>query len=403
MGALTLLLSALTLSLTLLPRSFAFSFSANASPRGEGPVISDISARNNLAILSEQGKYLPLLHPALVESIRNFGPSLSLEENDEAEEAQRIFHGRGGMYPGSEHLTLDWFPPVFLLSSFRSQEKGEHDDDHIDEESRIEIEAVRCELAKLWSQKGKEGDINLVYQLRDASAGRAMTMVVSGQIPEGQHIVRENGDRFLVNLSHNQNHGLFLDMKNGRQWVKDNSENLQVLNLFAYTCAFGVAALSGGAREVVNIDMAKGAMKIGQRNHDINFGERNSCIGMQRFLTHNIFKSWGKLRRLGPYGLIISDPPSYQKGSFVVKKDYGKIIRRLPSLLLPGGYALLCLNAPELDAGWLRLLVDSEAPELIFLKQLPNPSTFPAKYEERALKVLLYQLPVDYLPPIESQ
>ena len=33
-------------------------------------------------------------------------------------DAQRIFHGRGGLFPGCEHLALDAYPPVFLLTAF---------------------------------------------------------------------------------------------------------------------------------------------------------------------------------------------------------------------------------------------------------------------------------------------
>jgi len=33
-------------------------------------------------------------------------------------DAQRIFHGRGGLHPGCERWTLDAYPPVWLLTSF---------------------------------------------------------------------------------------------------------------------------------------------------------------------------------------------------------------------------------------------------------------------------------------------
>ena len=33
-------------------------------------------------------------------------------------DAQRIFHGRGGRFPGCEHLLLDAYPPVLVLTSF---------------------------------------------------------------------------------------------------------------------------------------------------------------------------------------------------------------------------------------------------------------------------------------------
>jgi 23S rRNA (cytosine1962-C5)-methyltransferase len=34
------------------------------------------------------------------------------------QDAQRVFHGRGGMYPGSEPWALDFYPPVWVLTSF---------------------------------------------------------------------------------------------------------------------------------------------------------------------------------------------------------------------------------------------------------------------------------------------
>jgi 23S rRNA (cytosine1962-C5)-methyltransferase len=42
-------------------------------------------------------------------------------------DAQRIFHGRGGMHPGNEHLSLDWFSPVWLLTSFQPVEAEQLD------------------------------------------------------------------------------------------------------------------------------------------------------------------------------------------------------------------------------------------------------------------------------------
>ena len=34
-------------------------------------------------------------------------------------DAHRVFHGRGGVYPDCEHWTLDWFAPVWVLTSFK--------------------------------------------------------------------------------------------------------------------------------------------------------------------------------------------------------------------------------------------------------------------------------------------
>ena len=235
---------------------------------------------------------------------------------------------------------------------------------------------------------------NLVYQCRAGTW--ATTQILSGSLPD-QHVVTENGDKYLVNLMNRRgkNHGIFLDMANGRGWVRESAalagNGTKVLNLFAYTCAFSIAALNGGASEVVNVDMSHGALKIGQRNHELN----NIPNGRSRFLSHDIFKSWGKIKKLGPYDIIVVDPPSYQKGSFVAKKDYGKLIRRLPTLLSQnGGKVLLCLNAPELGTEFLSSLVEAEAPQLQFVERLANPDRFPVISDERALKVMVYDFPL---------
>jgi 23S rRNA (cytosine1962-C5)-methyltransferase len=114
-------------------------------------------------------------------------------------------------------------------------------------------------------------------------------------------------------------------------------------------------------------------------------------LGGARFLAHDLFKSWGKVKRMGPYDIVVADPPSYQKGSFVAAKDYARVVRRLPELLAPGGQALLCLNAPEMPSQFLLDLVAAEAPGLRFVQRLDNPAVFADVDTERALKVMLFQ------------
>ena len=115
-------------------------------------------------------------------------------------------------------------------------------------------------------------------------------------------------------------------------------------------------------------------------------------LGMH-LMGHDIFNSWGKIRRVGPYDLIIADPPSYQKGSFVATKDYPRLLRRLPDLLLPGGLALICLNAPEMPESFLREALAREAPMLEVEQRLPNPPAFADASPDRALKVLVARMP----------
>lgn len=287
-------------------------------------------------------------------------------------DAQRVFHGRGGRHPGCEHWTLDAYPPVWLLTSFAAV----GDDD---------VARVQTALAQRWADIAPNEPLNLVFQTR--IDGRSETRLLSGSVPD-PHVVTEAGARYAVHVLKGQNHGLFLDMAEGRAWVRQHAAGQKVLNLFAYTCAFSVAALQGGARHVLNIDMAAGAIATGQHNHALNgLKERAS------FMAHDIFKTWGKITRGGAYGLIVVDPPSYQKRSFVASKDYPRLLRRLPDMLAPGGRAMLCLNAPELGSDFLHGLVREAAPGWVFEQRLSNPPAFADIDPERALKVLIYREP----------
>lgn len=281
-------------------------------------------------------------------------------------DACRLFHGRGGRFPGCEHLALDVFPPVLLLTSFKPLDDAA-------------LAAVGAALAARFGAA-----LNWVYQCRGEGA---QTRLMAGSVSE-PHVVTEAGTRYLVHLLRGQNHGLFLDMAEGRRWVREQVRpGAKVLNLFAYSCAFSVVALQAGAAEVVNVDMASGALATGRTNHELNGVKAGA-----KFLAHDIFNSWGKLTRGGPYDLVICDPPSFQKGSFVATKDYARLARRLPALLAPGGQALLCLNAPELGEGFLRDVLAEQAPELTFVGRVANPAMFEDVSLDRSLKVLAYRL-----------
>ncbi|MFH7043823.1 class I SAM-dependent methyltransferase [Paucibacter sp. JuS9] len=292
-----------------------------------------------------------------------------------ATQAQRLFHGRGGLHPGSEQWVLDYFAPVWLLTSFKPV-------------SDEELAALQAALSARWQQIAPDQALNLVFQCRHE--GRAETLLLAGAVPE-PHVVSEDCARFRIHVLKGQNHGLFLDMAEGRRWVREHvaaRKRVKVLNLFAYTCAFSVVALQAGARQVLNLDMSQGALTIGQQNHQLN-----GISSGASFLAHDIFSTWGKITRGGPYELIIVDPPSYQKGSFVATKDYARLMRRLPDLLVPGGHALLCLNAPELGLAFLQDQMHALAPDLQFVERVANPAVFADVSEERSLKVLVYRAP----------
>ncbi|RYF22845.1 MAG: methyltransferase domain-containing protein [Comamonadaceae bacterium] len=321
---------------------------------------------------------------ALLDAISAMAPTL---------DARRIFHGRGGLFPDCEQWSLDAYPPVLVLTSFAPA---------TDEQ----LATIGAALQARWEQIAPAGEpLNWVFQHRGEALrieGRSETRLMAGSVPD-PHIVTEQGARYRVHVLKGQNHGLFLDMAEGRRWVREYmgahlareaaqgrgvARGAKVLNLFAYTCAFSVAALQAGARQVVNVDMSHGAIATGQQNHQLN-----GLTAGASFLAHDIFSTWGKINRTGPYDLVIVDPPSYQKGSFIATKDYARLMRRLPDLLAPDGHALLCLNAPELGADFLQAQMQELAPELTFVERIANPAVFADVDAKRSLKVLVYRAP----------
>ena len=303
----------------------------------------------------------------------NFTPLITALENAPIlkNELCRVFHGRGHSVEALSHINLDFYPPSLFLVSY----------DEIDEQTLSELTNVVWQ----WAQKNQPELItSLVYQQR--AGVQSQNTVVYGQLPN-PHVVTENGIRFLVDLQSRQNTGIFPDMRSGREFVMANSKHGKVLNLFSYTCGFSLAAMQGGADHVMNMDMSKGVLKVGKQNHQLNNVDRGVS-----FLPHDILKSFGKLKKAAPFDLIIVDPPSFQKGSFILTKDYQKVLRRLPELLNDTTQLLLCANSPELTENDFKALIEEHTQGAIeFVKRLEPTDRFIEIDSDKSLKALVYK------------
>ncbi len=284
-----------------------------------------------------------------------------------ANEFQRLFHGRGGLYEGMRHLTIDSIDTILSAALYF-------------EESNEDEIITMLQAFVTNSQKYK----TLVIQRRYIKG--APSEVLVGEVPDELSIV-ENGMRLKLNLLSNKNNYYFPDMKNGRAFVREHAKDKHILNLFSYTCAFSVAAKFGGASSVVNVDMSKGALKVGMANHSLNNLEPRGVS----FLPYNILKSFSALKKKGPYDMIIIDPPSFQRGSFEATKDYEKIIKRLPELAAEKCTLLACLNSPELTSEFIISMIEKFAPSFHFEKRLTNLPEFKNRDEEKSLKNLIFQ------------
>ncbi|PCK32452.1 class I SAM-dependent methyltransferase [Pseudoalteromonas piscicida] len=287
-------------------------------------------------------------------------------------ELRRLFHGRGRCYEGLEQITVDWLQGQLLVSLFK-----QHDPDFL-----TLLKQAMLSLVDAKPFAGKVSAILLQHRYKPESD----LEVLYGELT-AMPIVEENGLKYGLKLGVKQNMGLFLDMRLGREFVKVHASGARVLNLFSYTCGFSVAAIAGGAVHVVNLDMAKAALKQGRVNHELNQHD----LSKVSFLGHDLFKSWGKVRKYGPYDLIVIDPPSFQKGSFALTKDYQRILRKLPELLTSGAQVLACVNSPEVSSQFLIDEMAREAPSLNFIERLPNPPEFKDIDEQSSLKCLLFK------------
>jgi 23S rRNA (cytosine1962-C5)-methyltransferase len=209
--------------------------------------------------------------------------------------------------------------------------------------------------------------------------------VIVGELAEDLYVV-ENGMKIKLNLLSNRNSGYFADMKIGREFVRESAKDKKVLNLFSYTCAFSLAAKFGGAYQVINVDMSKGALKTGMQNHALNNLDPNGVS----FLSYNILKSFSSLKRKGPYDLIIIDPPTFQRGSFEATKDYEKIIKKLPQIAADECTLLSCLNSPDLQSEFIIDMMREWAPSFNFSHRLENVAEFASANEDRSLKNLVF-------------
>lgn len=283
------------------------------------------------------------------------------------EEFKRVFHGRGNFYNDYNFLTIDSIDKILFLVLFEEIEK--------------EKEAELLKMIKdIFNSTSHE---TLVLQRRYLD--KSPCEVIVGSLKE-ENIAIENSIKYKISFT-NKNIGFFPDMKIGHEYISQIAKDKNVLNLFSYTCAFSLSAVKAGASKVVNVDMSKGALTIGRENHHLN----NLNTSNIHFMPYNILKSWNRIKKQGPYDIIIIDPPSFQKGSFAASKDYEKIIKRLDQLAAKKCIVFSALNAPELDTDFIKNIFKEFAPTFKFVKRLDNLKTFPAINEEKSLKNLIFK------------
>lgn len=89
--------------------------------------------------------------------------------------------------------------------------------------------------------------------------------------PRGERfLIKEWNQRIWVNFADYQDTGIFLDHRNIRRWLLQNSQGKSLLNLFSYTCTASLMAAAGGASKIVSVENYRSSLSWGKDNFTLN-------------------------------------------------------------------------------------------------------------------------------------
>lgn len=158
------------------------------------------------------------------------------------------------------------------------------------------------------------------------------------------HQIVENSVRYAIDLRLNQDNSFYPDTRLLREWLGNNLSARNVLNTFAYSGTLGIAALGGGASEVIQTDLNPRFLAIAQQSAVMNgFENRHQTLPMNFFTAVNRFKSARKL-----FDCVILDPPYFsttKAGKVDLLSDWHGLINKVRPLVGHEGFLVLVNNA----------------------------------------------------------
>ena len=236
-----------------------------------------------------------------------------------------------------------------------------------------------------------------------ASRARALeglpeeTVILSGQI-DGPLPVPMNGATYLADLIGGQKTGLYYDQRPNHTFVAGLSKDARVLDMFAHVGGFGLAALAGGAKDVLAVDASVPALALAE-------GGASAMGASDRFSVRqgDAFDTLAALSvEAAEFDVVVSDPPAFAPSKSAMTaglRAYERIARLSASVVAPGGILVLCScsHAADLDkfrAACLRGIGRAgRDPRLIYTGFAgPDHPQHPALSETGYLKVLAFHL-----------
>lgn len=183
------------------------------------------------------------------------------------------------------------------------------------------------------------------------SSGDGHPHLLEGMSAPEHFEVIENGVKYVVSLEKDLSTGIFLDQRPQRAWLtKHCSEDTSVLNCFAHTGAFSIAAAMTGAH-TVSVDLSSywmGRFPEHLAANGIEFDDRHDCI------TGDCFDWLVRLAKRGEkYDIVIVDPPSTSVGRkkrWSIKNNMDELVSLSASLVKDGGLLWTTTNSASVSS-----------------------------------------------------
>ncbi|MGB5123331.1 MAG: class I SAM-dependent methyltransferase [Vibrio fluvialis] len=166
--------------------------------------------------------------------------------------------------------------------------------------------------------------------------------VLHGELPPKSVVIEENGVKISVDMVGGHKTGFYLDQRDSRFQSMKYVKNKDVLNCFSYTGGFGLYALKGGAKRVINADVSQPALDTAKFNAELN--EFDISKKRAVFLNADVFKLLREYRDQGTkFDVVIMDPPKFAESKAQLNgacRGYKDINMLAMSIIKSGGTLL---------------------------------------------------------------
>ena len=180
-------------------------------------------------------------------------------------------------------------------------------------------------------------------------------LVVGDPTSNLQTIALERGLQYSIDFAAGYSVGLFPDQRHNRSFVREMRPGT-LLNCFAYTCAFSVAAAHEGAR-TLSVDLSKKSLSRGRENFALNDLPTHG----HRFIAEDVMEFLPRLARKGErFNVIILDPPTFSRShrgkGFQVEQDFETLLLAALETAERDARILLSTNCTTLNERGLEVM-----------------------------------------------